>query len=190
MGIDALGFICVPQSKRYLSPQRLRLITENLPDRAHRIGVFVDRDLGQILEIYQTCNLTGVQLHGQETLEMCMALKEQYPQIFLIKALAVKDHATLDRAITYSGVADVLLLDAYDPQQAGGTGKAIDWQMLANFRPHCQWWLAGGLNPNNLQTALSLTKPDGIDVSSGVERSWGDKDLEQVQNLMAIAHEK
>jgi len=184
LGIDALGFICVPQSKRYVSPDLLRSISENLPQTIHRIGVFVDRAIEEMLEIYRICNLTGVQLHGQEPPEICAHIKETYPHLFLIKALAVRDQTTLDRASAYANQVDVLLLDTYDPQQAGGTGKTINWQLLKNFRPPCPWWLAGGLKPSNVITAITTAQPDGIDVSSGVERSAGDKNLAKVKDLI------
>ncbi len=69
----------------------------------------------------------------------------------------------------------------------GGTGKTINWQMLQNFQPKCPWWLAGGLCPENVATAIAQVAADGFDVSSGVEHSAGDKDLERVAQFLAIA---
>ena len=74
-------------------------------------------------------------------------------------------------------------LDAYDPQQLGGTGKTLDWDTLQAFKPKCAWLLAGGLTPTNILKALSQVKPNGIDLSSGVERNPGDKDLSKVSQL-------
>jgi phosphoribosylanthranilate isomerase len=78
---------------------------------------------------------------------------------------------------------DALLLDAYHPHLLGGTGKTLDWETLQQFRPSCPWLLAGGLTPENVIDALSLLQPSGIDLSSGVERSPGDKDLGKVARL-------
>ena len=75
------------------------------------------------------------------------------------------------------------MLDAYHPQMLGGIGHTIDWQDLAQFKPAIPWLLAGGLTPDNIKDALSRLQPNGIDLSSGVERSPGDKDLDKVAQL-------
>ena len=89
----------------------------------------------------------------------------------------------LEQAANYAKYVDTLLLDAYHPQQLGGTGQTLDWQMLQQFSPSCPWFLAGGLTPDNIVAALSQVKPDGIDLSSGVELKPGDKDLTKVAKL-------
>jgi phosphoribosylanthranilate isomerase len=78
---------------------------------------------------------------------------------------------------------DTLLLDAYHPQLLGGTGTTLDWTTLQEFRPNSPWLLAGGLTPDNILEALKRSQPNGIDLSSGVERSPGDKDLDKVALL-------
>ena len=83
----------------------------------------------------------------------------------------------------YSPVVDSLLLDAYDPNALGGTGQTLDWEQLAAFKPSIPWLLAGGLTPDNVCTALSQLHPDGIDLSSGVEVSPGDKNIDLVDRL-------
>ncbi len=83
----------------------------------------------------------------------------------------------------YTSYIDTLLLDAYHPQQLGGTGQTLDWTMLQKFSPSCPWFLAGGLTPDNILDALSLVQPNGIDLSSGVETKPGDKDLDRVAKL-------
>jgi phosphoribosylanthranilate isomerase len=80
-------------------------------------------------------------------------------------------------------VVDTLLLDAYHPGQLGGTGQPLDWAALQQFSPLCPWFLAGGLTPDNILDALKQVNPTGIDLSSGVERSPGDKDLTKVARL-------
>jgi phosphoribosylanthranilate isomerase len=89
----------------------------------------------------------------------------------------------LQSAMGYVNHVDRLLLDAYHPKQLGGTGKTLDWQAIQQFRPGCPWLLAGGLTPDNIQAALQIVQPDGIDLSSGVERCPGDKDLTKVAQL-------
>ena len=84
----------------------------------------------------------------------------------------------------FSDVVDAILLDAYDPHMAGGTGKTLDWQMLREFRPKCDWWLAGGLSPEIVAVAIALVQPHGLDISSGVERAAGDKDLTKIEQFL------
>ena len=98
----------------------------------------------------------------------------------------MKTSEDLDFAETYIDRVDTLLLDAYHPQQLGGTGHTLDWESLQQFRPSVPWLLAGGLKPDNVPEALKLLKPDGIDLSSGVERSPGDKDLAKVAQLFEV----
>ncbi len=185
MGVDALGFICVEASPRYVLPDRLQEMTAVLPPQIDRIGVFLNRDLDSVVAIAKAGALTGVQLHGEEPPEFCDRLRQAAPQLKIVKALRVRDRATLALARAYEGHVDVLLLDAYDPQQAGGTGKTLDWQLLQGFRSHCPWWLAGGLTPSNAAIAIARVHPQGIDVASGVELRPGIKDLAKVRQLLA-----
>ena len=126
--------------------------------------------------------LTSIQLHGAESPQFCTQLRQALPQTELIKAFRIKDRQSLEDTVAYTDI-NTLLLDAYDPQMLGGTGKTINWQDLQQFRPHKPWLLAGGLNPENISDALTYLQPDGIDLSSGVERSPGDKDLDAVARL-------
>jgi Phosphoribosylanthranilate isomerase len=186
LGAQSLGFICVPASPRYVSPETIRLIVEQLPENVDRIGVFANSTIDNICQVVAESNLTGVQLHGDETAEYCDRLREFLPGIETIKALRVKTSETLDTAAVYATHVDTLLLDAYHPEQLGGTGKTLDWQMLAEFRPSCPWLLAGGLRPDNVLSAIASLSDNnfsGVDLSSGVEIAPGDKDLTKVAKL-------
>ncbi|MEA5471023.1 phosphoribosylanthranilate isomerase [Spirulina sp. 06S082] len=185
LGATALGFICAEQSPRYLSPRNMSAIIPQLPPDIDKIGVFVNTDIEAIAAIANTTGLTGVQLHGDESPEFCLQLRQHLPKIELIKALRIKDPTDLDRANNYSSAIDTLLLDAYHPHQRGGTGKTLDWQLLQDFQSTKPWFLAGGLAPDNILAALSQINPNGIDLSSGVERSPGNKDLNKVAELFA-----
>lgn len=183
LGATMLGFICVPSSPRYVPSEKISNILNNLPKSIQTIGVFANTSIEQIYQIVLETGLTGVQLHGNESPDFCDRLRQMLPQIELIKALRIKCSATLLQTQDYFNSIDALLLDAYHPQHLGGTGKTLDWQSLQQFSPSCSWFLAGGLTPDNIQEALQQLKPDGIDLSSGVERSPGDKDLEKVKQL-------
>jgi phosphoribosylanthranilate isomerase len=183
LGADALGFICVPASPRYVDPGQIQRIQSVVPPEVARIGVFMDEDLAQLAQIVAVGQLTAVQLHGIESTEDCQAIRDRLPQIEIIKAFRVRSAWELEMAAEYAPVVDWLLLDAYHPDLGGGTGKTLDWATLQSFRPDKPWFLAGGLRPDNIGTALGLIHPDGIDLSSGVEVAPGDKDLDAVAGL-------
>ena len=183
MGATALGFICVPASPRYVNASQIAAVVKCLPKNVDRIGVFANAAVEEICQVVATAGLNGVQLHGDESLEFCQQLRQTLPGIETIKALRVGNLAALEAAAGYSPWVDTLLLDAYHPQMLGGTGKTLDWTMLEQFNPGCPWLLAGGLTPDNVLDALSQVQPSGIDLSSGVERSPGDKDLNKVAQL-------
>ena len=184
LGANSIGFICVRQSPRYITPEKIKAIAIGLPVEVDRVGVFADHSLSEISSIVKQAGLTSVQLHGQESPNYCSELRQLITKkIELIKAFRIKSAASLAETALYTACVDTLLLDAYHPQVLGGTGKTINWQELAQFKPSLPWLLAGGLTPDNVAIALKRLQPDGIDLSSGVERSPGDKDLEKVKQL-------
>jgi len=191
-GATTLGFICVPTSPRYLQPEQILNIINQLPAGIETIGVFADTTIENICQVVEQTNLSGVQLHGAETVEYCKRLSQLLGQREIIKALRVKMLADLKLANVYSQVVHTLLLDAYDPQKLGGTGHTLDWQSLQDFAPNCPWLLAGGLNPENIVLAIQQVINNhpvgyhnfaGVDLSSGIEISPGDKDLLKVTDL-------
>lgn len=188
-GADALGFICVPDSPRYLEASAIRTIVQELPAQTLQgkplatLGVFANAALEDIVKSVKVAGLTGVQLHGQESPAFCQALRHALPAVELIKAFRVRSAETLQETAAYGDTVDSLLLDAYAHSALGGTGEAWDWSLVKNFQPELPWFLAGGLTPFNVRIALEQANPSGIDLSSGVERSPGDKDLTLVQAL-------
>lgn len=183
LGATALGFICVPSSPRYVTIAQIQAAIAPLPPNIDKIGVFANTTISEICQVVQESGLTGVQLHGDETPEFCYQLRQSLSQVEIIKALRVRSLDRLQTTTNYTDYVDTLLLDAYHPQQLGGTGQTLDWQMLERFNPSLPWFLAGGLTPDNILTALSQITPNGIDLSSGVEHSPGNKDLDQVALL-------
>jgi phosphoribosylanthranilate isomerase len=183
LGATALGFICVPTSPRYVTIAQIQAAIIPIPKNIDKIGVFANTTISEISQIVKKSGLTGVQLHGDETPEFCQQLRQSLPQVEIIKALRVRSLEHLQTTIHYTDYVDTLLLDAYHPQQLGGTGQTLDWRMLQEFTPCRPWLLAGGLTPDNILTALSQIKPHGIDLSSGVEHSPGNKDLDKVALL-------
>ena len=183
LGATALGFICVRASPRYVTPEQIKAVIDQLPEQIDKIGVFANSSQEEIAQTVAESGLTGVQLHGDEPIEFCQQLREILPKVEIIKALRIKNADDFDKAKTYTTYVDTLLLDAYHPQQLGGTGKTLNWDTLQQFDPDCPWFLAGGLTPKNILEALDKVKPSGIDLSSGVETAPGDKDLDKVRDL-------
>lgn len=187
MGATALGFICVPQSPRYVTPQAIGAIADALGQQlstpVETVGVFVDATVETLQAAAQQGRLQTLQLHGEEPVELCHQLRSLWPSLRLIKALRIRSRADLDLAVRYAPAVDALLLDAYHPQLLGGTGMTLDWAQLQTFAPGCPWILAGGLSPENITQALQQLSPDGIDLSSSLEHSPGCKDLSRVDAL-------
>jgi phosphoribosylanthranilate isomerase len=183
LGATALGFICVPASTRYVTTSQIQAAVAELPANIDTIGVFANASIPEISQIVVDSGLTGVQLHGDESPDFCYQLRQVLPNVEIIKALRIRSIEHLDTATDYTDYVDTLLLDAYHPQQLGGTGKTLDWTMLEQFNPTCPWFLAGGLTADNIVEALSQVNPSGVDLSSGVERAPGNKDLDKVAKL-------
>ena len=185
MGATDLGFICVPNSPRYLNLTQLVTLVSALGSVANTVGVFADFSVATIAHVALLTGLDTVQLHGTESIEFCQELRQALPDTEIIKAWRVRTGDDLDTIQAYTPVVDSLLLDAYHPDALGGTGQTLDWQQLLAFKPAIPWLLAGGLTPDNICMALSQLQPDGIDLSSGVEVSPGQKNLELVDRLFA-----
>lgn len=189
LGANSIGFICVQKSPRYVTSEQILAIASALPKDVDRVGVFMDENIHTIVEIAVQSGLTSVQLHGRETVEFCCELRSSLSErvtnfdVELIKAFRIESAEGLVKTEPYNAVVDWLLLDAYHPTMGGGTGLTLDWTMLRDFKPDRPWLLAGGLNPENVREALQTIAPQGIDLSSGVERSPGDKDLVKVAML-------
>lgn len=186
LGATALGFICVPASPRYVAEAQIREVIEQLSTvkgRLDLIGVFANAGWQDIAHTVAATGLTGIQLHGDESPKFCASLRQALPSVEIIKALRVRSYDALQQAIDYVNYVDTLLLDAYHPQMLGGTGQTLDWNTLKRFNPPCPWLLAGGLTPDNVMDALKQLQPNGIDLSSGLERAPGDKDLDKVARL-------
>lgn len=171
LGVDMLGFIFWPKSKRYVDPKVAEDIVNELPDKILKVGVFVNESPEKVLEIAQDVELDALQFHGEETPEYCSRFMDKYK---VIKAVRVKDISSLEHVNEYN--VDFILLDTYKDDAQGGTGATFDWSILENFEILRPVILSGGLNPDNVSVAIETAAPFGVDVASGVELSPGKKD--------------
>ncbi|XTZ10178.1 MAG: phosphoribosylanthranilate isomerase [cyanobacterium endosymbiont of Rhopalodia yunnanensis] len=186
LGATMLGFICVHRSPRYISPFQIQAIIKELPITVGCIGVFANASLLEIEQVLNQTELTGIQLHGDESPLFCRQIKQRFSHLELIKAFRIKISQSLRAIPAYFDEVDTLLLDAYHPNLLGGTGHTLNLEILEQFNPPLPWLLAGGLTPDNIEQFLTRLHPTGIDLSSGVERSPGDKNLTKVAELFAL----
>lgn len=172
-GADAIGFVFA-ESKRRVTGEKAGKIASYLPPEIWRVGVFVNETREEIERVASIAGLTHIQLHGDEGPDFCASLS-----LPVIKAFSFQGHGSLAKLQSFS--CDYILLDGPKGKYRGGNGDAFDWsqvnpQMLAGK----QVILAGGLDANNVKKAISLIKPEMVDVSSGVEIN-GKKDPEKIK---------
>ena len=130
-----------------------------------------------------------LQLHGDETPDRVAVVRSRFG-LPVMKALPIATRADLSPIREYAKVADRLLFDARAPQDAtrpGGLGVPFDWTLLAGMKPAVPYMLSGGLDANNVGEALRITRAPGVDVSSGVERAPGQKDLDKIRAFIRAA---
>jgi phosphoribosylanthranilate isomerase len=179
LGADFLGFIFVPSSPRFIEPEAAAAIAAAVRDDREKppklVGVFRDASNDYIREIVSIGGLDLVQLHGAEGDEDIRDLG-----IPAIKSLRVGDTLP-DTSATPT--AAWLLFDTYDERRVGGTGRRFDWSLLALYSRSKPFFLSGGITAENVSAAISLVRPDAIDISSGVESEPGVKDHEKLAQL-------
>ena len=182
-GADALGFVFAPSPRR-ISAAKAREVIGALPPLVQRVGVFVDEDREEVLSIAKTCGLDILQFHGSESAEYCKSFDCR-----VIKAVRLRDRQDLKSLPKYNDVTHALLLDTYEPDKLGGTGKTFDWQLAVMAKEYGRIVLAGGLSPQNVAAAISTVKPYAVDASSSLEQSPGIKDHEKIAQFIERVRE-
>jgi phosphoribosylanthranilate isomerase len=204
-GADALGFVFYEKSPRNVRPEMVRAITHRLPANIERIGVFAGQRLESVFETAQSAHLSAVQVYAEEN-----RISEEYQALPMNAArskliLAVNGNGFADAGGVHQGpfgwfisksfaeTLFALLVDCASGTQPGGTGNRFDWtrargaiQAMNTIRPTI---VAGGLDAANVQTAMTLLHPWGVDVSSGVEARPGKKDPEKVRAFIQAVRE-
>ncbi len=184
-GATHIGFIFFPKSPRHLTPADAGRLREAAQNRAKVVAVTVDADDATLDEIVLELKPDMLQLHGHETPQRVADVKKRYG-LPVIKAFAVREASDLDAITPYKGIADRFLFDAKPPKGAdlpGGNGVSFDWTLLDALDADVDYMLSGGLNAGNIAEALQKTRAPGIDVSSGVERAPGEKDVRLIEEF-------
>jgi phosphoribosylanthranilate isomerase len=179
-GADAVGINFYERSPRHCSPQTARAIVEAVGTGAVTVGIFVDKSYEEIVALRESVGFELAQLHGSEPPEL---LDRLLPRAY--KAIRVRGDFAARQAGDYGG--ETILLDAYVPGIAGGTGKSFDWGVAARVAATRRVILAGGLNPDNVSQAIARVAPYGVDAASGVESAPGKKQLDRVRAFVEAA---
>ncbi len=184
LGADAIGFIFTPKSPRYITPDAAEEIAIKMPPFIKLVGVFVNQSKDEIDEIANKAKIDLIQLHGQESPEFCLTLDHQ-----VIKAINIADIVDIQEMSKYMGMVSAILLDTKIDGKEGGTGICFDWGIALQAKEEFDIpiILAGGINQENVQKAISLVNPYAIDVSSGVEEYPGKKDYNKMKSVIEIA---
>lgn len=177
---DYIGFVFAKKSRRYVSPEKAEELKAMLAPGIQAVGVFVNEEPEQIAALFEAGTIDVAQLHGQESETEIRRLREltNHP---MIQAFRIDTEQDVERA--NASTADYVLLDS----GAGGTGTVFDWDLLQAIRR--PYFLAGGLDTENLGTVKAKLNPYGVDVSSGIE-TGGYKDKEKMTAFVAAARKE
>ena len=181
-GADMVGFVFFPPSPRHLRFDVARALGQRVRGRAQKVALTVDADPAFLQSIVEALGPDILQLHGAESVAQITAIRRKFG-LPVMKAVPIAVKEDLVRIGTYATVADRLLFDARAPRDAtrpGGLGNTFDWHLLKNVRSGVPFMLSGGLDATNIVDALRITRATGIDVSSGVERAPGVKDVDKI----------
>ncbi len=202
-GADALGFVFAP-SRRKMTASQVAAITPGLPSSLKKIGVFGSHSFDEIAFTVRAAGLNGVQLHGDPNRLLAERLRQEFGgELFLIQTL----HWLMDgdsgkaeqkfrdelRDVVRHNCVDAVHIDTRTATASGGTGTSFDWKraraILDDEAGSLRIIVAGGLRPENVRDAISILKPWGVDVVSGVESVPGKKDPERLLAFLRAARE-
>ena len=174
-GVDAVGLVFYHKSPRNVDVQKAQEIIDALPPFVNKVGLFVNANPSFVDEILCEVPLDTLQFHGDESLLDCT----QYQMPF-IKSLRVRPDTNVVQVAEQFSSASAILLDSFNPSSFGGTGEAFDWS-LACVDISLPIILAGGLNSDNVSSAIRQVRPYAVDASSGVESAPGVKDIDKIE---------
>ncbi len=180
--VDAIGLVFYDKSPRFVDVNTANDIIASLAPFINRVGLFVNSNTDYINKILNSVAIDTLQFHGNETAAECQKYQMPY-----IKAVKVNNNTNISKYADEFHKASALLLDADSNSYYGGSGKVFDWN-LAHIKIDKPIILAGGLNVDNVQQAIKITQPYGVDVSSGVEVKKGIKDITKIKQFIAKAN--
>ena len=187
LGANFIGINLWPKSKRHLPLTQAVEWKDSFPETVKFVALMVNPTPDEVAAAHESGIFSLIQLHGDETAEFCEHIRQRGLRV--LKAFQVRDEASLDRIADFA--VDDILLDAYHPQERGGSGLTFPWELALRFKekfPHKNLWLAGGLTPENVAEAVRIIQPHAVDVASGVEDGTpGVKNLDKVARFITGA---
>ena len=188
LGAHAIGIISVEESPRYVSAAVKKKIFKTLESfypKIDRVSVVKNCPIELIIKNFLgNPSETIIQLHGDEDINYCKKIREKIPNIGIWKAFRIKTKKDLDKIKPFEEYVDAILLDSWNKETYGGSGKKINSIYLNDLKFSKPWWLAGGISIEWIDEILTNIKPNGIDISSSVEISPGLKDLKKTEDLI------
>lgn len=196
-GADALGFIFVENTPRFVTPEQVAPIIRRLPPFVTPVGVFWDHPAGHVKAVAEACGLRALQFHGDEAPDDLAGYA--LPVIKTVKMApastleGLPEYRTRDswQALQYRRVASAILLDSAARWSEGETREPLEWTLarrIVSSHSHAMpVILSGGLTPDNVARAVAVVRPYGVDVNSGVEAAPGHKDADKVRRFVAEA---
>ncbi|MFS0710871.1 phosphoribosylanthranilate isomerase [Brevundimonas phoenicis] len=188
-GAAFVGAVVFPKSPRHIPPLHAATLFDRARGKAKVVAVLVDPDDALLSEVALILRPDFIQLHGHETPGRA-AEARRLTGAGVIKALPIQDEADFASVADWTGVADHLLFDARPPKGAdlpGGVGASFDWRLMQNRALAANWFLAGGLDPQNVSEAVRISGASMVDVSSGVESAPGVKDRALIKAFLDAA---
>ncbi|MDG3577652.1 phosphoribosylanthranilate isomerase [Rhizobium sp. YJ-22] len=190
-GASHIGFIFFAKSPRNIEPDLAGQLADAVRGRAKIVAVTVDADPDDLDEIVALLRPDILQLHGKESPERVLEVRAMYG-LPVMKAFSVREAADLERIDPYIGIVERFLFDAKPPvgsELPGGNGVSFDWRLMQSLDASVDYMLSGGLNKDNVDEALRVTRAPGLDVSSGVESAPGVKDLAMIDAFFDAVRE-
>jgi phosphoribosylanthranilate isomerase len=180
---NVMGFIFYPQSPRYAGLVLEPDTTTMIPASIKKAGVFVNADFEVISEMIEKYTLDIVQLHGDESPELCFRLKEI--GVGVIKAFSIRDVKTFMQCAEYIDITDYFLFDTLTSGH-GGSGLRFDWNILQRYNSDHPFFLSGGIGPNDIDDIMKISYPGfyGIDINSRFESAPGLKDISTLKKFI------
>lgn len=180
---DYIGFIFYPKSKRFVGENFSQKSIEKLPKTIKKVGVFVNESVENILKIQKQFSFDTIQLHGDESVEMCSILQQN--GIEVIKVFSVDNYFDFEKTKPFESVCELFLFDT-KTEKYGGSGKAFDWKILEKYNLEKPFFLSGGLGLNNLKKIKQINHPQliGLDFNSQLEDENYKKITEEVNELI------
>ena len=189
LGPDAVGFIFWPESKRYVRPQQVAQWLPSVPEGIKKVGVFVEPTAAEVEAVARECQLDVIQIHQTSNHWKIDRPLFQGLEIWLSPKMEQGVKPAILEAVLPE--PSVLLADSFDPKTIGGTGSVGNWDAAVQMKQTLgkPLMLAGGLNPDNVAEAIETVQPWGVDVSSGVEKTPGVKNIRKVKKFIGAVRD-